>query len=266
LNIRKTLWIIPALLLIAAMGVPAAHAQAPPPGYIWDVYSVNPGTLTSYTQFSSSSSTPVSFVADNASEYVSFAFRETPAYFAFDNAVVNLAGSSTNLLADPGFESASDGQNCNHDNSLGCPAGWGAWIQAIDTSAIGQVATSSAHYGCNVGAYAGTNFWCDGSVQGYDAVFQQLTGLTVGSTYDVSFWLEDDSTRAMTAATSESCTSTEGSCIDMLVYAGDSLPVGSIVLSTPEPGSLGFMLIGLGSLGLMLVVRKRISRALSQAT
>jgi hypothetical protein len=257
---RKTLWIIPTLLLIAAIGVPAAHAQAPPPGFIWDVYSVNPGTLPSYTQFSTS------FVADSSSEYVSFAFRESPSYFAFDNAVVNLAGSSTNLLADPGFESASDGQNCNHGNSLGCPAGWGAWIQAIDTEAIGQVATTSDPYGCPVGPYAGTNFWCDGSVQGYDAVYQQLTGLTPTSTYDISFWLEDRSGSDMTSATSESCTSPEGSCIDMLVYAGDSLPVGSIALSTPEPGSLGFMLIGLGSLGLMLVVRKRISRALSQAT
>ena len=108
-----------ALLVAGAMMVPnqafATSPGAPPPGYIRDVATVHPGVLSSYTQFSTS------FVADATSEYVSFAFRETPAYFAFDDAVVNLVGGSTNLLSDPGFESASDGQNCNHTTSLGCP-------------------------------------------------------------------------------------------------------------------------------------------------
>lgn len=232
------------LLCAAAMMVPSnILAQDAPPGAIFNLDTVQATTLTSYQQFMTS------FVADNASEFVSFAFRETPAYFAFDDATVIIQGGSTNLLADPGFESATDGQNCNHNNSLGCPSGWGAWIQAVDTSAIGQVATTSNPYGCppNV-AHSGTNFWCDGSVQGYDAVYQQLTGLTVGSTYNISFFLGDNSGAPPNQAS-------ENSQVDMLVYAGDSLPVGSIPLGTPEPGTLS--LIGAGILAIGVALRKR---------
>jgi len=171
-------------------------------------------------------------MADNPTEFVSFAFREVPAFFSFDDASVILSGTSTNLLADPGFEAATDGQNCNHNNSLGCPPGWNAWIQPIDTSAIGQVATNSNLYGCGFGsadfAHSGTNLWCDGSVQGYDAVYQQLSGLTVGDTYDVSWYLGDNSGQSINNPN-----------IDMLVYAGDNIPVGTVPLSgTPEPSSV----------------------------
>jgi len=57
--------------------------------------------LTSYQPFSAS------FIADNASEYVSFAFRETPAYFAFDDASVIVQGRIDEPA--PGFESATFG-------------------------------------------------------------------------------------------------------------------------------------------------------------
>jgi len=42
----------------------------------------------------------------------------------------------------------------------------------------------------------------------------------------------------------------------MLVYAGDSLPVGSILLGTPEPGTLS--LIGAGILGIGVALRRRV--------
>ena len=222
------------LLCIAALIIPSTlFAQDAPPGAIFNLDTVQTTPLTSYQHFTTS------FVADNSSEFVSFAFREAPDWFAFDDASVIVQGGSTNLLSDPGFESASQGQNCNHENSLGCPAGWGAWIQAVDTSAIGQVNTSAGSCSPN-GAHSGTNFWCDGSVQGYDAVYQQLMGLTPGSTYNVSFWLGDNSGVTPNQAS-------EGSQIDMLVYAGDALPIGSIPLGTPEPAT--FVLVGLGMLG-----------------
>ena len=251
---------VSAVAAVALVVAPSrALAQAAPSGYIWDVDTVNPGTLPSYTQFNTS------FVADNATEYVSFAFRETPAYFAFDDAVVKLDGSSTNLLTDPGFETSSDGQNCNHNNSLGCPDGWGAWIQPIDTSAIGQVATTSLPYGCDVSAHSGTNFWCDGSVQGYDAIYEGLSGLTVGSTYDIIFYLQDDSGRAMTNATSTNCTVLGASCIDALVYAGDDLPLGTVNIgppitgsTIPEPSTL--VTLGTGLLSLAGFARRRFAR------
>jgi len=231
-----------------------------PAGCIWDLFNtIGSTTLPSYTFFTTS------FVATGSSEYISFAFRETPAFFAFDDACVSSSAITSsscagNLLSNPGFELAGTifGQNCNHNNSLGCPPGWGAWIQPIDTAAIGQIATSSSTYGCNVGAHGGTNFWCDGSVQGYDAIYQQLNGLTIGATYNVGFWLEDDSGSAITAANTNTATSNSGQ-IDALVYAGTSLPINTIPLNTPEPGTV--MLLALGLTGGAVVRARRRRKA-----
>jgi len=219
-------------------------AQTPPPGAIFDLAATPQfpagGILSSYQLFTAS------FVADNPTEFVSFAFREVPAYFSFDDASVTQQGSSTNLLSDPGFEAATDGQNCNHNNSLGCPPGWNAWIQPVDVSAIGQVATNSNLYGCSFGsanfAHSGTNLWCDGSVQGYDAVYQQLSSLSVGSTYNIAWYLGDNSGQSINNPN-----------IDMLVYAGDNIPVGTVPIGpTPEPSSillLASVLPGLAGFG-----------------
>jgi hypothetical protein len=255
-----------AILAVAALMIPGAAFAAgltctdtsagvgtglngnAPAGCIWDLYDATGSggfVLSAYTFYTTS------FVASASSEYVSFAFRETPAYFAFDDSCVSSSAITSssctgNLLSSPGFELAGTlyGQNCNHNNSLGCPPGWGAWIQPIDTAAIGQIATNSSTYGCNVGAHGGTNFWCDGSVQGYDAIYQQLTTLTPGTTYNIGFWLEDDSGSPITAANTNTSSSNSGQ-IDALVYAGTSLPIGTIPLGTPEPGTVGLVLLGL---------------------
>jgi hypothetical protein len=260
-KVQKGILSLAAVLALGMLLTPVASAQCsmpyaggirpsgcPPTGFIYDYAAV-----TSVAVSPTLIQLTTTFVADNATEDVSFAFREAPNYFAFDNASVvdTTAGSSTNLLADPGFESASFGQNCNDQgqNSLGCPNGWGTWITPEDTSAIGQVATITQAYGCpsDVASVFGTNFWCDGSVQGYDGIYQQLTGLNVGHTYTISWWLGHDDGGALDG--------TPGYTIDMLVYAGDSLPIGTVPLNTPEPAT--FALIGAGLAGLAFVNRRR---------
>lgn len=227
----------------ALMMQSTARAQTAPPGAIFDMATVHPGAFnpSSYTQFSTT------FVATAASEYVSFAFREAPSYFALDDVSVIQAGGATNLLADPGFESDT-AANVNTN----FPVGWSRWIQPVDTSAIGVVAGPGNNYGCSAsGPRTGAYFWCDGSVEGYDAIYQQVNGLTIGATYNVTFWVTDESGAAMTVPS-----------IDMLVYAGTALPVGSQPLgatpsSTPAPRSLWLALLGIAGLATYWKFRTR---------
>src|ERR1017187_3227666 len=216
-----------ALVFAATVAGPSvARAQNAPAGAIWDLNTVSPGLGSTYTQFSTS------FVADiTGTEYVSFAFRQAPSYFAFDDVQVYLStASSTNLFTDADFEGSSGVVGSNF------PAGWSRWIQPIDTSAIGEVASNGAPYGCGTvlpnPAHGGSIFWCDGSGQGYDGIYQGIS-TTNGLTYDISFWLADRS--GPTSVPS----------IDTLVYAGDNIPVGTVTIGgTPEP--LTFALVGLG--------------------
>lgn len=204
-----------------------ALAQTPPAGALADLGALAGfGTPTPSTTTNES----FSFTAANANTTVSFAFREVPAYFAFSNVSVVANGGSTNLITNPNFQGSAL-------HSV-VPNGWGRWIQPIDVSAIGQVSSAASPYGCGNIVPNQALFWCDGSVQGFDAIYQTIA-TTIGSTYTISFNLADNGGTWRQANTS-------GSGIDMLVYALNGVnttPVGTtsdcptcgIPNSVPEP-------------------------------
>ena len=252
-----------AVAAVALVVVPGrALAQLPPAGAIYDLETAY-GTALPYPS-TYQDVTGISFVADTTgTEYVSFAFRETPAYFSLDNVCVAASTgtcSSGNLLADPGFESTNPTIDSNPgDLSSNFPPGWDRWIQPVDVSAIGVVAGTTYLYGCSSsGPFAGTYFWCDGSVEGFDAIYQPVS-VTLGQTYDISFWLADNS--------HDDLIDTTGDGIDMLVYAGDTVPVGSVVIgggpgggsTVPEPSTLATL--GTGLLSLAGLARRRFAKA-----
>jgi hypothetical protein len=241
------------LVLGTIFGSGTAQAQDAPTGFIDDLAVTSGGgpTPANYTLFTTS------FVAAQAFTTVNFAFRETPAFFGFDDVSVVAHGGSTNLLVEPGFEGSSGVVGSNF------PVGWGRWIQAIDTSAIGQIASTAAPYGCSRGAHGGSIFWCDGSVQGYDGIYQTIATL-IGTTYDISFWLNDD------CGCNWRGTGTDpGDQIDALVYAlngvnttpldtttiGNPPPPPGPPSSVPEPATLA--LFGVGLVGFGLLRRRR---------
>jgi hypothetical protein len=271
-----------ALFSAAAFLIPSAAVAGPactgiaagdaPAGCIFDLDTTSEtgggdGTVvSSYTFFTTS------FTADATSENVSFAFRETPEYWSFADACV-VAGSTAvtsancvsnpgNMLVNPEFQGSSPGDNCGNGGSgTPCPVGWGAWIQSVDASAIGVIVNTANNGNCGNGnpPPAGSTWWCDGSVEGYDALYQPLGGLTVGQTYQIGWYLDDNSGQGITENQGS------GSQIDMLVYAGDQLPVGSIPIgnspapagTVPEPTT--YALVGLGLMA-MGAIRARKSR------
>ena len=230
-----------------------AQAQTPPPGALADLganatfATATPATTTPYT---------FNFIATQSTTAVSFAFREVPAYFALSSPSVTAQGSTANLLVDPLFTGSTAGQYT--------PTNWGRWIQPIDVSAIGLIATPSAPQSCSDIVPTGNiNFWCDGSVQGFDAIYQNLA-TTVGNTYTISFNLADNSGDNWTQAT------TTGQGIDMLVYASNGIPSGTTSdcptcapapppPSVPEPASWALLGLGLAGIGLGMRHRRRLS-------
>jgi|SRR5579863_267289 len=261
-----------AFLIPRAVAGPACTGLNPgdaPAGCIFDLDTTSEtgggdgNVLSSYTFFTTS------FTASATSEFVSFAFRESPAWFSFDDACVvagttavtsaNCVSNVGNLLTNPGFQGSTPGDNCGNGGSgTPCPAGWGAWIQSVDVTAIGETVSTTSQGNCGTpgappAGSPSTNWWCDGSVQGYDAVYQQLNTLTVGTTYQIGWWLDDNSGDPI----SEVAGST--SQLDMVVYAGTSLPIGSIPIGVPEPATYG--LVGLGLVGVGVIRARRNRKA-----
>ncbi len=231
-----------ALLLVFAMLLAnQAYAQGnndpPPAGPV--ILDLNgqpvPHTYTSYT---------TSFTAASTTTDFSFAFREDPAFLELTNVSVS-TGGGPNILLNGNFALGPFGANQ--------PVDW-SYLNVYNSYASG-VSSNSA---CGVQPTC----YYDGSVQAYDAITQSLTTI-VGDVYNVSFLLDDNGglTTFSRLSTNGDTTDTGGNGIDLLVYAGNGVPVAA----TPLPAALPMFLSGLGGLGLFGWRRKRKNAAIAAA-
>jgi hypothetical protein len=203
---------------------------APPTGAIFDLAG---GPVPhQYQQYNTS------FTAVATTTNISFSFREDPAFLGLDDVVVRL-GAGPNLLTNGDFESGVVGQNA--------PVGW-TYLNAFGAAAAGVVANSGTP-----GAHGGSNYYRDGAVQAYDGITQAIA-TTVGATYNIEFWLSDNSSLSTFSrlSTNGNISDAGGNGIDMLVYAG-VVPT----LAVPEPETYAMLLAGLGLLGFIARRRKQ---------
>ncbi len=242
-NRSKTAFMAGAAMLLALPGYAQKVSPntedppnlAPPAGWILDLA---PGVINfgTYTQYSTT------FVATASSTTVTFLFRNDPGFTAFDDASVSNGGP--NLLTNPGFESGL--------------AGWN-FLNFYGAGFAGVVSTNSPAGGSNCGASSltansGSNFWCDGATQAYDAL-DQVLATTAGDTYTVSFWTNQanvtgggPNTNYQQISTNghNSGVDTLGNGDDILVYASANGPPPPTV---PESSTWAMMLLGFAGLG-----------------
>ena len=222
-------------LLNSKPTLPSGPSNVPPPvGAILDLNGTPiPGHGNStYQQYT------VNFVANVANTAITFAFREDPAFLLLENvSVVDVTTSSANLLTNGDF---SGGTYTNNGNSA-TPNGW-TYANIYGASAGGVVRN-----GCG-GPQAGGICWYDGAVQAYDAISQSIP-TTIGHTYQISFFLADNSGQATFSrlSTNGDVTDTGGNGIDLLVYAQAGLPSagGNNNNSVPTLSEWGMLLMAL---------------------
>jgi fibronectin-binding autotransporter adhesin len=143
------------------------------------------------------------FTADLAQTYLTFQFRQDPAYWSLDDVSVTPIGSSTQLITNGAFANGSTA------NSYGqqVPNSWTLIGQA------GLEAGGTVNSGCGTtGGYC----WYDGSVGGVDGLFQSFA-TPVGSSYTLSFWLANSG----------------GPTNEAVVQAGASEDVGGMLVPPP---------------------------------
>lgn len=221
-------------LAVSGPALAAGHNNPPPAGPV--VLDLAGGAVPhTYTQYFAN------FVASGTSTDLSFAFREDPAFISLDDVVLTTGGGS-NLVANGGFESGIVGNNA--------PVGW-TYLNVFGASAAGVVDNNNPH--------SGSNNYFDGAVQAYDAITQNIA-TTSGLTYNLSFWLDDNGelTTFQHLSTNGDTTDPGGNGIDLIVYAGNGVPVPGGV---PEPATWAMMLAGFFGAGAVLRSRRRLAAA-----
>src|ERR1017187_7978195 len=152
----------------------------PTPGAILDLNGtpIPGGGNGTYQQYT------VNFTAAISSTAITFAFRDDPAFLSVAEAsVVDLTNPSANLLVNGDFSGGIILSNGNPS----APTGW-TFANQYGASDYGVVSQSS----CSHSPPSPANCWYDGSVQAYDAISQPIA-TTIGDTYQVSFWVAENS-------------------------------------------------------------------------
>ena len=142
-----------------------------------------------------------SFQARLAQTFLTFEFRQDPAYWRLDDVSVTNS-STTQLIVNGGFEGGSYGRQRT-------PNSW-TLIGQAGLSAGGSISTGCAH--------SGSFCYNDGAVGGVDGLYQSFA-TTIGATYSLSFWLANDG----------------GSIASAIVQVGASLDHGGVLVPPPPP-------------------------------
>jgi fibronectin-binding autotransporter adhesin len=150
-----------------------------------------------------------SFQAQLAQTFLTFEFRQDPAFWRLDDVSITNS-TNTQLIANGGFENGFYG-NQNTPNS------W-TLIGQAGLDAGGEVSSGCAH--------SGTYCYNDGAVGGVDGLYQSFA-TTVGATYTLSFWLANDG----------------GSIASAVVQVGASLDQGGVLVPVP-PGATDIITAG----------------------
>jgi hypothetical protein len=225
-------------LSMTVSGQALAYNYYPPAGSV--VLDLKGQALpTTYQQYTTT------FTASSTNSVITFVFRHDPGWYAFDDASVVASGGS-NLLANPGFESG----NMN---------GWSYFSQTgvTHTGFVGSNGQGVGSITFHAPSHSGGYEWLDGATEGYDGMYQTIA-TAVGTAYTISFWLDQQLTQPVTA-TNFQWTSTNGQSgvlgngIDILVYAGNSLPAidpAQHLEEAWEPGTP--VLLGSGLIGFII--------------
>jgi hypothetical protein len=229
-----------ALLVAAssALTLPAnaqPFNQPPPAGPV--VLDLNGTTIPhGYQSYS------VNFIASSATTNISFAFREDPAFLLLENVSVVPFFGGSNLLVNGNFELGVVGSST--------PLGW-TYLNNFGATSGGVVQS-----GCGVGS---SNCYFDGAVQAYDSITQAIT-TTLGAQYTIAFLLSDNGglTTFSALSTNGDISDQGGNGANLLVYAGDSIPLPSNG-ETPLPGALP--LFGSVLAGAAFLARRRKRKA-----
>jgi hypothetical protein len=153
-------------IVFSILCVSTAHAQSLPAGSIGSV--TNPAT--NVNNLYTFNFTPTT----TGSDYVGFAFRQDPAYWSFTNPVLEVQGTTTNLLTNANLSAGGPVQVTTNSGTqtIQAPANWGVWYQ-------------NGTYPAAAGTWQ-SGQWYDGAVGSYDGIYQGVA-LTAGTHYVITF-------------------------------------------------------------------------------